>query len=59
MASGSKTFSVHQVHDILDNSADFDDEPIMDGSDEDISNPIEQSDIHPYTIPSTFTFTYF
>ena len=52
MASGSKTFSVHQVHDILDNSADFDDEPIMDGSDdefEDISNPIEQSDSSIFT----------
>ena len=52
MVSGSKTFSVHQVYDILDSSEDFDDEPIMDGSDdefEDISNPIEQSDSSIFT----------
>ena len=45
MASGGRTFSPEDIHDILDQSDDFDDEPMMDGSDdefEDISSEIEQ-----------------
>ena len=45
MASGGRTFSPEEIHDILDQSDDFDDEPMMDGSDdefEDISSEIEQ-----------------
>ena len=45
MASGGRNISPEEIHDILDQSDDFDDEPMMDRSDdefEDISSEIEQ-----------------
>ena len=70
MASGNRRFSVHEVLDFLDDSADgectVDDEPVMEGSDdedilfEEYDSFIDTENRHSaYTIPHTTAFANF